>query len=317
VVTLPSFDVLRRRDLNTLLVLRSLLLSKSVSITADQLGMSPSSVSKTLAQLREDFQDQLLVRSSNKMFLTELAVLLLPQLEELVRRLHSLYEGAASLDDARSERIFILGANDYVQATLGVRMMGVLGMSSPTVKLTMRPIATNLTQLLADGFFDLLVVTENLESRGLRTRLLSRERFVCVGLASAFDDARPMNLDDFCAHAQVDYTPSGNGLLQQLFETRLLDGALKRNVRMTLSSIVALPGILHQTGGICVVPERILQVEAMAERLHVIPLAFELPMFELRMYWHNVTHGDPLARLIRDRLVAMFLDGTGEPTHRA
>ncbi|WP_076997984.1 LysR family transcriptional regulator [Variovorax sp. KK3] len=309
--TLPSFDVLRRRDLNTLLVLRRLLLSKSVSVTADQLGMSPSSVSKALAQLREDFQDQLLVRSSNKMFLTELAVLLLPQLEELVRHLHSLYEGSASLDDERNERVFVLGANDYVQATLGIRMAGLLSKSSPTVRLTMRPVATNLVQLLADGFIDLVVVTENLESRGLRSRVLNRERFVCVALAGASARAEPMAFDEFCAHAQADYTPSGNGLLQQLFETRLLDKGVKRNVRTTLSSIVALPGVLQQTDGICIVPERVLQVEAIATHLRVVPLAFELPTFELGMYWHNVTHGDPLARLIRDRLAAMFADAAG------
>jgi DNA-binding transcriptional LysR family regulator len=55
------------------------------------------------------------------------------------------------------------------------------------------------------------------------------------------------------------------------------------------------------------VPQRMLALFP-AGRVRVVELDFELPPYEVSLWWHNVTHADPLARWVREQLVALGRD---------
>ncbi|MDT9170729.1 LysR family transcriptional regulator, partial [Escherichia coli] len=69
-------------DLNSLVILGLLLRTKSVTRTAQQLGVSQPSVSRSLAQLRSLLGDPLLVRTAGGMELTRRAEELAPSLQD-------------------------------------------------------------------------------------------------------------------------------------------------------------------------------------------------------------------------------------------
>ena len=81
---------LHRIDLNLLPVLEQLLLTQSVTETARVLSMSAPTVSRTLAQLRKAFHDQLLVRSGRHLVKT-------PRAEAMQAELRTLLSLAESL----------------------------------------------------------------------------------------------------------------------------------------------------------------------------------------------------------------------------
>ena len=63
--------LLRRHNLNLLPILRELLRTRSVSRTAEIVGLSQSAVSAALARLRETYNDDLLVMVGRRLELTE------------------------------------------------------------------------------------------------------------------------------------------------------------------------------------------------------------------------------------------------------
>ena len=61
---------MRQANLNLLPTLKALLATCSVSRTAELLHLSQPSISKQLAQLRQEFADELLVREGQRWLLT-------------------------------------------------------------------------------------------------------------------------------------------------------------------------------------------------------------------------------------------------------
>lgn len=299
-----SLDKLRGRNLNLLVPLHVLLQTRSVSQAAERLGTSASAVSKLLQSLREEIGDQLLVRSSNKMFLTDRARQLRPAVDRAVAQCEQLFESNA-FEIRQVERVFVFGANDYIQATLGVQLARSLRQSAPGVQLVMRPIAKGIPQLLAEGSLDLCVGTENLEARGLRVRSLVREPLACITHRDNALATKPMTLAKLCSFAHVDVTPSGLGLLPAIFERQTLNAGQKRQVILTVSSYMALPDLLEDTQAVSMVPRRLLQLPIFSERLREVKLRFPSPEFDLRMYWHNTAHADAFGMWVRERLMGL------------
>ncbi|KPV00216.1 hypothetical protein APR50_00575 [Variovorax paradoxus] len=294
-------DRLRARNLNLLVPLHVLLQTCSVSQAAEQLGTSASAVSKLLQALREELGDQLLVRSSNKMFLTDRARQLRPAVDRAIAQCRQLFDEDA-FELAQVERVLVLGANDYIQSTLGVRLARLLRQHAPGVQLLMRPIAKGIPQLLAEGALDLCIGTENLEARGLRAQPLAREQLACITHRENAAAPRQLSLAQLCGCAHIDVSPSGLGLLPAIFERQALNAGQKRNVVMTASSYMALPDLLQGTNAVSMVPRRLLGLASFGERVREIGLRFPSPEFDLRLYWHNITHTDAFAVWLRDRL---------------
>ena len=302
--TADAIDKLRERNLNLLVPLQLLLHSRSVSHTADRLKTSPSAVSKLLQALRRELDDQLLVRSSNKMFLTERAKQLLPAVDRAMAQFQLLFE-AHAFEPRKVERVVTLGANDYIQSTLGVALTRSLREHAPGVQLVMRPIAKGIPKLLADGVLDLCVGTENLEARGLRVQPLGREQMVCVTNRKNRSLPERVSLAQLCSYPHIDVTPSGLGLLPAILESQTLNAGQKRDVVMTISSFLALPDLLEGVNALSMVPRRLMALPRFALNLRQIALRFPSPEYELRMYWHNISHGDAFAAWLRDRMSAL------------
>ncbi|RYZ10883.1 MAG: LysR family transcriptional regulator [Comamonadaceae bacterium] len=299
-----AIDRLRTRNLNLLVPMQLLLQTRSVSQTAERLHTSPSAVSKLLQSLRQEFDDPLLVRSSNTMFLTERARQLLPALDRVLAQFQLLFESHA-FEPRRVERVLTLGANDYVQATLGVALARTLRELAPGVQLVMRPIGKGIPRLLADGALDLCIGTENLESRGLRIQPLAREEIVCVAHRDDRSWTGPLSLATLCGLPHVDVTPSGLGLLPAIFESQAFAVGQKRDVLMTVSSFMALPELLRGLRAVAMVPRRLLALPSFADRVRELELDFAHPTYELRMYWHNINHGDAFSIWLRDRVARL------------
>lgn len=82
-----NIEKLSRLDLNLLVCLQVLIEELSVTRTAQRLCLSQSAVSKSLAKLREQFNDPLFTRSAHGLRPTPKAVFLKPRLETLINQL--------------------------------------------------------------------------------------------------------------------------------------------------------------------------------------------------------------------------------------
>jgi hypothetical protein len=104
---------MRHVNLNLLPTLKALLETRSVSRAAELQHLSQPSISKQLAQLRQEFADELLVREGQRWLLTPRAELLLQSLSHTLEVLDELY-APVHFEPADCQRVFRLASSDYV-----------------------------------------------------------------------------------------------------------------------------------------------------------------------------------------------------------
>ena len=110
---MPADDDLFRVDLNLLVLLRTLLETRSVTRTAERSGMSQPAVSRALGRLRVMFDDALLVKSGTTMRSTIRGGALLEPLQRALAGVGDVLSERPAFDPSRTDRIFRIAMTDY------------------------------------------------------------------------------------------------------------------------------------------------------------------------------------------------------------
>ena len=111
----PLID-LRRFDLNLLVVFEVLMAELSVTRAAERLGRTQSAVSHSLARLRAELGDPLLIKGGARMQPTPFALELLEQARPILRSIQRALSPRQAFDPATSRRLFRFAAPDFARA---------------------------------------------------------------------------------------------------------------------------------------------------------------------------------------------------------
>jgi LysR family transcriptional activator of mexEF-oprN operon len=107
---------LRRFDLNLLVVFEVLMAELSVTRAAERLGRTQSAVSHSLARLRAELGDPLLIKGGARMQPTPFALELLEQARPILRSIQRALSPRQAFDPATSRRLFRFAAPDFARA---------------------------------------------------------------------------------------------------------------------------------------------------------------------------------------------------------
>jgi DNA-binding transcriptional LysR family regulator len=144
---------LSRIDLNLIVTLNVLLKERNVSRAAEQMCVSQSAMSRTLAKLRDMFNDELFIRTSNGISPTpkasELELLITPLLNDLHRLLI-----AKEFDPFESDAQFNLSVPTYISSFLMPCLIGEIMQVAPTVSVTETNVKSNPFPQLDAGDLD-------------------------------------------------------------------------------------------------------------------------------------------------------------------
>ncbi|HEX4711257.1 LysR family transcriptional regulator [Phenylobacterium sp.] len=124
---------IRRLDGGLLLVFRELLRTRRASTVAQRLGLSPSAISHALNRLRDLFEDPLFIRRPHGFEPTQRALELGPKIESLIEMTGEALSRDAGFDPARSERMFMFAAPEFVTALTGGELINRLKAVAPKV----------------------------------------------------------------------------------------------------------------------------------------------------------------------------------------
>lgn len=122
-------------DLNLLVALNVLLKEKSVTHAADYLGITQPAMSNALKRLRQQFDDPLLVRTSEGMRATDRAKELEPKVRELILHVEQVVQPVQEFVPQESTRIFRIAVSDYAESTLIPELLTFLRQEAPEVAL--------------------------------------------------------------------------------------------------------------------------------------------------------------------------------------
>lgn len=297
-------EQLRERDLNLLVILRVLLHTASVSRAAEQLGFTQPAVSRMLERLRSTFGDPLLVRSGNRMLLTERARELISELDAAFGHLDRVFGAAGAFNPATVKRSIVVGANEYLQTVFAAPLIRAMQTSAPKVQLKFEPVASSDTlRRLEDGGTDLALCIVPGELPTLRSQILFEETFVGVCCIDNRSIAPHMGVSELSSVGHIDVSPSGTGLLASLIDRHFAAHHMQRRCVATLSSYFSLALALSGSDLISLVPRMFAHTAANALGLRVVQLDDDFPCFNVGMYWHNVSHYDDFHGWFREQVV--------------
>lgn len=300
-VRVGSPPSLRSVDLNLLLVLESLLETRSVARTGAALSLSPSAVSHALARLRSALQDQLFVRGAKGLVPTPRALELAVPLGQALRQLGAAFTRDRAFDPRSLSRTFLIATADYGAGLLLPALLARLSEVAPGVQIVVRPLPVDAEHALESGEADAMIGIYERQSPFLYRRRLFTERFRCMTRAGhpAVKDGR-LSLEDFLAHGHILIAPRGKP--GSRLDSQLAERGLSRRVAAMIPEFLVGPFLVARTDLLLSAGDRFLSSFDGVLPVSVVDLPFELPPFDVSLVWHARVHEDPAHRWLRELL---------------
>lgn len=278
-------------DLNQLICLEALLRDQNVSKVADRLCLSQSAISWNLAQLREYFDDPLLVRSGRKFVLTPFAKSLINPVTEIIGQAHALTAKSPQGISDKVERKLKIVTSHYA-ATVGLaEAVRRFGTQMPNVKFELIPISANANRLLALGEIDLLLAGHTYSVGVPPNETLFEDGIACIACQDMGPDEATWSREQYLAskHVVIRYFETSLALDD---EDVLRREGLVRDRQVTVWSHSMLPQLLIQTPMIATVSNRVANTMVRSKPLKKLPFPFQFPRHKYNAYWHKSRDGD-------------------------
>ncbi|RQR54579.1 LysR family transcriptional regulator [Burkholderia sp. Bp9140] len=290
-------DELRRIDLNSLLTLHALLTEKHVTRAALRLHKSQPAVSHALSQLRERFDDPLLVRRQGRMELTARAQQIIEPLDDALGNLNALL-ATPMFDPALARNRFRLALSDYASHLLLPGLTRHVRSVAPGVDLGVSQGSREamLAQLL-DGEIDLALGIFPERPPEIQVEDLFGEGFVCVADSVTLPPSRNLSFDDWLSrpHVMLALRPDA---VDEIDRTLAAKG-IKRHIAVALPHWSVAPKLIAGTDLILTIASHALRTMPDMDALHAFRPPLALPRFSYQQAWHVRRDTDPAHRWLR------------------
>lgn len=292
---------LAKINLNLLVILSVLLEEKNVSRAAKRLFRTQSAVSTTLNQLRDLFQDRLLIRARGGMVLTPLSEQLAPQLKIVLRTVTNFMDNSREFIPEKSNRIFSIGVAEYIEFIFSIPLYKHFTNHSPNMKLDFKRVITiDGPEDFKSNSIDLMITAfPKLLPKNVSKELLLKDKFVCV-MRKEHPLAEKKKL------TREDYTSSlhlGISQLNQLFKRIDMifeEKGLKRNVPLLVSHI--FPGMQFVETSDFVVTLPSLMAKQLATKFNIVYFDLPFQFFDIELFqvWPSYATDDPGLKWLRE-----------------
>jgi DNA-binding transcriptional LysR family regulator len=292
---------IRSVDLNLLAVFDALFDERSVTRAAERLAVTQPTVSGLLKRLRRTFSDQLFLRTSHGILPTPRAEALAGPIKNLLASAQSLVTPEA-FDPATAETTIKICGSDYLQYAVISPLIEAVRKVAPKIRVLVapRPDANALADLFTRGEMDLCISAREVVLPDLTSRLLFRDRYICVVRKNHPLRARKISVKQLCAFDHLLVDPTGTSF-SGVIDTILSKSRHRRRVVMAVPTFHLLFDILRSDDFIAFVPEGLLRKRGSDLRIFETDLA--LPAIEVLASWHPRLNGDAQHRWLRELLV--------------
>lgn len=294
-------------DLNLLVTLEVLLRKESVTEAAKELGLSQSAVSHALGRLRDQFDDDLLVRSGRSMVLTEKARALEGPLRRALKSLQDVVTPEEPFDPETDAATVTIAANDFAQFTLLPALVEALQERAPKMDLRVRDLGGAApTQRLAEGTVDLaltLGLPEHISPSLYRVDLFPIELVSVVRADHPRVEDR-LTLEEYVELPHLLVSPRGDD--QGVVDLTLRQQGLSaRRIALVVPNFLVAPFIVARSEMVLTTSRRVVERFAPVLPLRVVAPPLELTRGTVSVVWHPRSHRDLRHRFVRDLIRAV------------
>ena len=294
-------------DLHHLQVFDVLLREHSLTRAARELDVTQPALSKTLAQLRQYFDDPLFVRVASRMEPTAKALQLQMPVRAILNRTASLRSEHMSFNPRLSHRTFNFCVVDAGLIKLLPPLVDRLLTEAPNVRLHVHQFeGIHLERWLESGKLDFAMGSFPSMPKSIRCQQLWVERYVSLARRQHPRLSSEPTLRAFVAEKHVLVSLPSSGHAHQMVQ-RLLQAAIPRkNIVCRIPIFTAAAVLAKHTDAITTLPLSVATVLAKDLKLHIITPPIKLPKIDIFQYWHDRFHRDPANEWIRSIFKALF-----------
>jgi len=292
---------INRLDIKQLRVLQLLLQERNLSKVANVMGLTQQAISEQLKKLRNTFDDEMFIRTSNGVIPTHAAEKMEHKVNHILSKIDNLIAGE-KFNPAELSGVLQISASDYALVTILPMLLKQVNKQAPNLKVIIRDFESdNLNQLMVTGELDLVFTFPEFIPENYPYMRLFEDHHVCVtGKNSIYRDKK-YSLKEIAQLPQIVISPSRPNL-KGSHDSWFAKKDLKRNIVMSLPSFSSASSIIEVTNTIAFLPARLLP----DDRLIAIEMEESPPSFDVIVAWHKRSENNPLHRWLLDILDGDF-----------
>jgi DNA-binding transcriptional LysR family regulator len=293
-------------DAKLLILFEELLSSRSVTRTAERLGLAQPTVSMGLKRLRAVFDDQLFVHTAQGMKPTPRANALAEPIGEALRLLREALGTPREFDPATSHRSFRVCMTDSSHIVFLPRLLAHVRQAAPNVTLEILNITSETPELLRADKADIAIGFVPILTAGFFQQTLFSQGFVCLASATHPRIRGTLSVKEFEAerHIVVVLSGTGHAIADKVIETR----NIKRQVAVRMPGFPGLSPALADSDLLATVPAQIGKALGADGRLQVLKCPFPVPSYKVKQHWHALQHQDAGNQWMRGVLYQLFAE---------
>ena len=289
---------IRNKDLNLLNIFSVLLLERNVSRAAERLNLSQSTISHSLARMRDMFGDELFVRVPRGIVPTPKALALAPKVESLLKAAELLFDEGETFDPKKAVGTIRLAATEFFEHLALPKLIPILREKAPNVVL--RSISTQgqlPKEKMEQGQIDVAVagffgdLTE-----GFSQELIFEDDFLGVVRKGHPILKTKKTVQDYTSFDHILISPQGDliGVVD-----KILGKKNPRSVVAGISNFLTPGWIVADSELILTAPSRLVDVFTKSLPVQSFELPFKSPHISVMQVWHERTANEPLIKWFR------------------
>ncbi|KFI12125.1 LysR family transcriptional regulator [Vibrio coralliilyticus] len=299
-----DYVALSRISLKHLTVLHVLLSTHSVSGTAQVLCVTPSSVSKTLSQLREQLKDELFYREGTSLVPTPFALSVAKDVHKILACMNGIlhqgefepknFSGTVSLSmrestfELFSERITEIG-RELTSANIQIFAKEQLSFDA-----------------LLRGQVDFMILPHDISqpptrSRDLVWEQIQEDEMVCLMGPTHPLANQSMNTEQYLTYQHIGILDKD--LSAPYFEQKLTQQYTSRNIAISVADFGSAAVICHQTELLLTCSKMWAERSLQAETLIQKPLPFSYGKVAYSLVWNQASLNDPALKWLHSLLI--------------
>lgn len=291
-------NLLRKLDMQDLMVFIAVYEQSSVTAVSETLGVSQSTVSYSLKKLRTGFKDELFINTRSGMRPTHKATAMHEHVLKILEGINFCHSGVQAFDPTRKAVTFNICASEYFELLVLPRLLKGFDFANLPVIVNVQKLDTVVPiDELRDGSFDLAICFGpdfQCSHADFRSRRLIKDDLVYVFDKRATPPESRPSLRSFVEHRHV--LPP-----HRTFDTHRVDH--KRQLIARSNSYRAALKMITGTDFILTLPRRIQALLANDAVFSHCEAPSGLPGFTLDMQWSEASDQDSANIWLREQVV--------------
>lgn len=298
-------------DLNLLLVFDAVLRTASVTLAAEEMGLSQGAMSNALSRLREYFNDQLFVRIHGGMQPTPLALRLASPVQEALQNLRTALEDKRHFDPCTSERCFRICMTEVAQRVVMPRLLTHLRTAAAGIRVaTVEMSPEQAQEALVSGDIDLALGYFATFGPNFYAQRLFQERYVVMARRNHPATRDGLTLETFLRVSHIAYLPmaASHHTLEATLDREFAQLGVRRHVAVQMAHSLGLSSVVAGTDLVVTIPSRLGQAFSDMADVELFELPLNVPRIDIKQFWHARFHQDPAIQWLRGQFQQLFQD---------